>query len=56
MEDLLMVGMSAVALLVVTTQVASAQADPNSDVRDLIVGMPIRAITPFAPRTHTDPR
>jgi hypothetical protein len=36
--------MSAVALLVVTVQFACAQADPNSDVRDLVVGMPIRDI------------
>jgi hypothetical protein len=33
-----------VALLVLTMKSACAQADPSSDVRDLLVGMPIRAI------------
>ncbi|SIN94226.1 hypothetical protein SAMN05443247_00888 [Bradyrhizobium erythrophlei] len=36
--------MSAVALSVFAVQFACAQTDPNSDVRDLVVGMPIRAI------------
>ena len=49
-----MVSMSAVALLVVTTQLACAQVDPNSDLRDLIVGMPIRPL-PLAPTpTHAN--
>jgi hypothetical protein len=34
----------AVVLLVLVMKSACAQADPNSDVRDLVVGMPIRAI------------
>jgi hypothetical protein len=33
-----------VVLLVLTMKSACAQADPNFDVRDLVVGMPIRAI------------
>jgi len=34
----------AVLFLVLTMKYTCAQADPNSDVRDLVVGMPIRAI------------